>query len=162
RGADGNGVLPVRDDYGVRVDDRDDYGRVEPGGGLAGCGWPELQHALSLPHGGNGRRRHCYGRRRDVHDRRRPPARPDGRAATATTTVVSNPAAVSLAAAGLSCNTLYHFRMAATGGAATVTGADATFTTGACPLPAVTTGSATTITASGATLNATVDPKSLS
>ena len=36
------------------------------------------------------------------------------------------------AVTGLACNTLYHFRAVASNGGTTVTGADATFTTGAC------------------------------
>lgn len=62
---------------------------------------------------------------------------------------------VSAAIAGLSCNTTYHFRVKAVNSVGTTNGSDATFTTSACA-PTVTTGSATSITASGATLGGTV------
>jgi YD repeat-containing protein len=41
-------------------------------------------------------------------------------------------APVSAAISGLACNTLHHFRLAATNGAGTTNGTDATFTTAAC------------------------------
>lgn len=62
---------------------------------------------------------------------------------------------VSAAITGLSCNTTYHFRVTAVNSVGTTNGSDATFTTSACA-PSVTTGSATSITASGATLGGTV------
>jgi len=62
---------------------------------------------------------------------------------------------VSAAITGLSCNTTYHFRVKAGNSVGTTNGSDATFTTSACA-PTVTTGSATSITASGATLGGTV------
>jgi hypothetical protein len=68
-------------------------------------------------------------------------------------------APVSASLASLSCNTLYHFRVDADNGVGgTVSGADTTFTTAACPAgpPTATTGAATAIGASSATLNGTV------
>jgi len=58
---------------------------------------------------------------------------------------------------GLVCNTLYHFRARAVSSAGTTNGSDLTFTTTACP-PTVTTTAASSISATGATLNATVNP----
>ncbi len=64
---------------------------------------------------------------------------------------------VSAAITGLTCNTLYHFRVSASNSSGTSNGADMTFTTSACPLPpTVTTSAATALTSSGATLNGTV------
>ncbi len=59
---------------------------------------------------------------------------------------------------GLVCNTLYHFQATAANSAGTATGADATFTTSACPLtpPSVTTNAATSITATTAAMNGTL------
>ena len=67
-------------------------------------------------------------------------------------------AAVSAPIAGLICSTLYHFRAVGANTASTTNGADATFTTAACPVtgPTVTTGAASAISATGATLNGTV------
>jgi hypothetical protein len=62
---------------------------------------------------------------------------------------------VSAAITGLSCNTTYHFRVTAVNSVGSTNGSDATFTTSACA-PTATTGSATSITASGATLGGTV------
>ena len=42
--------------------------------------------------------------------------------------------ATALSVSGLSCNTLYHFRMNGVSGAGTTNGSDASFTTSACPL----------------------------
>src|SRR6185436_7946650 len=65
----------------------------------------------------------------------------------------------SLPASGLSCNTLYHFRIVGTNSAGTSNGLDNTFTTAACPpLPVVVTGSVTSITQTGGTLSGTVNP----
>ena len=68
----------------------------------------------------------------------------------------TSPVAVSAAIAGLVCDRSYHFRAVATNPGGTTNGADKTFTTGACPT--VVTGTATSITAAGATLNGTVNP----
>ena len=62
---------------------------------------------------------------------------------------------VSGAITGLTCNTTYHFRVKAVNSVDTTYGNDATFTTSPCA-PTVTTGTATSITASGATLDGTV------
>ena len=64
--------------------------------------------------------------------------------------------AVSANLTGLDDGTTYHYRVVATNGAGTSHGGDAVFTTLA--LPDVTTGAASGISASSATLNATVDP----
>jgi hypothetical protein len=65
---------------------------------------------------------------------------------------------------GLSCNKTYHFRAVGTNSGGTTYGLDGTFATSACPVtpPTVTTGSATGITATGATLNGTVNPNGVS
>jgi len=47
----------------------------------------------------------------------------------------TSPVAVSAVVNGLSCATLYHFRVVATSAGGTATGADATLTTAACPPP---------------------------
>jgi len=61
---------------------------------------------------------------------------------------------------GLACSTTYHYGLVATNSVGTSYGSDQTFTTSACPpeKPAVTTGSATSVTSSSATLNGTVNP----
>ncbi len=67
-------------------------------------------------------------------------------------------APVSAALAGLACNTVYHYRVDADNGVGgAVSGNDQAFVTAACPAgaPAATTGVATAITATGATLNGT-------
>ncbi|GEM_PF-1196486 len=64
--------------------------------------------------------------------------------------------AASAAVSGLLPNTTYHFRVVATNSVGTTTGGDLTFTTGFV-LPAATTDPATSVTASGATLNGTVN-----
>ena len=65
-------------------------------------------------------------------------------------------AAVSVNLTGLKPGTTYHYRVVATNAAGTSRGGDAVFST---PVPPdVSTGSASRITASSATLNATVDP----
>jgi hypothetical protein len=48
----------------------------------------------------------------------------------------ANASAVSAAITGLSCNTLYHFRVKGVNSAGTSNGGDLTFTTAACPVPA--------------------------
>ena len=67
-------------------------------------------------------------------------------------------AAVSAAIAGLVCNTQYHFRVVGANGSGTTNGGDLTFTTAACPAtaPTVTTAAASSVGATGATLNGTV------
>ena len=64
---------------------------------------------------------------------------------------------VSAMVGGLSANTTYHFRIAATNSGGTSQGGDQTLTTLAAP-PTVVTGPASSVTQSSATLNATVDP----
>jgi hypothetical protein len=63
---------------------------------------------------------------------------------------------VSAALSGLSSSTTYHFRLVATSSAGTSNGTDQTFTTGAAPV--VTTQAASSVGASSATLNGTVNP----
>ena len=59
--------------------------------------------------------------------------------------------------AGLTCNTLYHYRLHATYAGGTVHGSDATFTTTGCVSgPSVSTDAATAIARTSATLNGTV------
>ena len=72
-------------------------------------------------------------------------------------TVTTNGVAVSAAITGLTCGTLYQFRVHADNGTA-VDSASLTFTTSACPAgaPSATTAAASAIAASGATLNGTV------
>ncbi len=68
-------------------------------------------------------------------------------------------AAVSVPLAGLTCNTLYHFKVDANNGiGSTINGNDLTFMTSACPVaaPAATTGAASAVTAATAALNGTV------
>lgn len=79
---------------------------------------------------------------------------------TATATASPLPAnavntAVSAAVTGLTCNTLYHYRVNGANSAGTTNGSDATFTTSAC-VPTVTTNAATAVLTTGATLNGTV------
>lgn len=62
-----------------------------------------------------------------------------GSTATATQSPLAagaNASAVSAAITGLSCNTLYHFRVKGVNSAGTSNGGDLTFTTAACPVPA--------------------------
>lgn len=68
----------------------------------------------------------------------------------------STTVAVTSDLTGLKAGTTYHYRVVATNGSGTSNGSDAVFTT-TVP-PDVTTGAATSITASTATLNGTVDP----
>ncbi len=65
---------------------------------------------------------------------------------------------ITAALTGLVANTTYHFRIGATNLNGTVYGSDQAFTTGT-PAPTVTTGAATNLTASAATLNGTVNPQ---
>jgi hypothetical protein len=64
---------------------------------------------------------------------------------------------VSAAIAGLTPSTTYHFRVVATNRFGTAYGADQTFTAGKSP-PGASTGSATSISQTAATLNGAVDP----
>ena len=65
-------------------------------------------------------------------------------------------AAVSASLTGLTPGAAYHYRVVATNSAGTSRGADGVFTTSSPP--AVSTGAATSVTVSSATLNGTVDP----
>jgi phosphodiesterase/alkaline phosphatase D-like protein len=64
---------------------------------------------------------------------------------------------LSVGVGGLSPGTEYHYRIVATNATGTGNGDDATFTTASGP-PAVTTGSASSVTTSGATVAGTVNP----
>jgi hypothetical protein len=67
--------------------------------------------------------------------------------------------AVSASITGLSPSTTYHFRVVATNAKGTGKGADASFTSlSTPPAPTVVTGSASSVTQTAATLNATVNP----
>ena len=70
--------------------------------------------------------------------------------------------AVGANVAGLTANTLYHFRVVASNGAGTAMGSDRTFTT-LTPTgpPVVITNGATNVTASSGTLNGSLDPHGL-
>lgn len=72
----------------------------------------------------------------------------------------TTPQAVNASLSGLDPATTYHYRVVATNGVGSTAGADQTFTTGAAvPAPPVaTTGAATSVGATGATLSGTVDP----
>jgi plastocyanin len=62
----------------------------------------------------------------------------------------------------LSANTIYHYRIVASNSSGTRMGSDRTFTTlSATGAPVVTTGSATSVTSSSATLNGSLDPHGL-
>src|SRR5262249_38240703 len=63
---------------------------------------------------------------------------------------------VSVPVTGLTAGRTYHFRLVATSSAGTTNGSDATFVT--AEPPAATTSAASSITATGARLNGTVDP----
>ncbi len=69
----------------------------------------------------------------------------------------TSPVGVSLKLAGLTANSGYHYRIVATNAGGTSYGADASFNT-VPNAPTVTTGAASSITQTTATLNATVDP----
>ena len=61
-----------------------------------------------------------------------------GSSATATQSPVASgtgSTSVSAPLTGLTCNTLYHFRVSATNSVITTNGSDTTFTTSACPVP---------------------------
>ncbi len=68
----------------------------------------------------------------------------------------ANATAVSAVVTGLTCGTLYHFRVKGVNSVGTTNGGDLTFTTTACAAPTVTTNAATSLTTTGATLNGTV------
>jgi hypothetical protein len=70
----------------------------------------------------------------------------------------TNPVVVSASVTGLSANTLYYFRISATNAGGTSSGARETFRTLPKAPPTVVTGSATAVTQTSATLNATVNP----
>ena len=80
---------------------------------------------------------------------------------TADTGAGSGTAGVDVSApiAGLSPNTSYHFRIVARNAIGTRSGADKTFTTAAVHPPAVSTGAATAVTTTTATLKGTVNPQ---
>ena len=85
---------------------------------------------------------------------------PDGSAGSGTTAT-----AVSANLSGLTASTTYHFRLVASNSAGTTNGADATFTTSpvsAPQPPAVTTGSASAITSTTASVSGTINPHGLS
>lgn len=80
--------------------------------------------------------------------------------ATATVPADATAATVKVPITGLTTGTTYHFRVVATNPAGTVQGSDRTFTTVSSPrAPTISTLSATKITASGAQLNARVNPQ---
>jgi len=81
---------------------------------------------------------------------------------TAGQSMGSGSAALPLSASltGLTACTTYHYRATATSSAGTTNGADLTFET-SCPASVVTTGAATDVTTTGATLNGTVNPNGL-
>ena len=79
-----------------------------------------------------------------------------------TATAVESPVAgsatnatVSASVTGLTCNTIYHYRVTASSSGGATQGSDQVFTTAACA-PVVTTGAASAVTANGATLAGTV------
>jgi YVTN family beta-propeller protein len=82
---------------------------------------------------------------------------------TTSTSVGSGTTAVPVSdgISGLSPGNTYHFRIVATNAGGTNFGSDQTFTTGIDP-PTVTTGSATSVTSSSATLNGSVNPNGYS
>ncbi len=66
---------------------------------------------------------------------------------------------VSQALSGLAASTTYHYRLVATNASATVAGHDATFTTTATPAPTVSTGPASSVGSSSATLSGSLNPE---
>jgi phosphodiesterase/alkaline phosphatase D-like protein len=81
--------------------------------------------------------------------------------ATSATSAGAGTAAVAVQQGlnGLAASTIYHYRVVAVNAGGTVTGADATFTTSKPPAPVVSTLSATSVTATTAVVNATVNPE---
>ncbi len=77
--------------------------------------------------------------------------------AMTTSQPISSPGTVSIPVTGLASNTLYHCRLVVQTSGGTTQGADGTFTTLVQP-PVVSTGSATDITLTTATLNGTANP----
>jgi hypothetical protein len=80
---------------------------------------------------------------------------------TSAVSVGSGTAAVAIgggAVSGLSCDTVYHFHAVAVSNGVKTSGNDASFATAACAPPTVTTGVASTIGATTATLNGTANP----
>jgi hypothetical protein len=77
---------------------------------------------------------------------------------TASTNAGSGTASIAVTAplSGLTAATTYHYRLVATNAAGTSRGADGIFTTASAP--AAVTGTASSVTATSATLNGTVDP----
>jgi hypothetical protein len=72
----------------------------------------------------------------------------------------SSPEPVSATASGLTPDTTYLYRVVATNASGTTAGAVMSVTTGPGSIPVVTTGAASSITSTAATLTGTVDPKS--
>ena len=105
---------------------------VNPNGGEVGVGECKLEYGTTIAYG---------------HEAPCSPSPESGNSAVA----------VSALATGLSANTTYHFRIVATNAGGTSTGADQMFKT--LPnLPTVVTGSASPLTQTTTTLNATVNP----
>jgi hypothetical protein len=81
---------------------------------------------------------------------------------TQTTPAAAAPATVTATITSLTPATVYHYRLTATNPAGDSNGNDATLTTPVAPgKPTPTTGSATGVSTSGATLNATIKPNTL-
>ena len=76
----------------------------------------------------------------------------------------ANNQAISTDISGLQCNKLYHFRLQVDNGSGPVNGSEATFTTAACSAaaPVATTGAASAITATSATVSGLVDANNAS
>jgi hypothetical protein len=70
--------------------------------------------------------------------------------------------AVSVALSGLAQGTTYHYRLVALSAGRTVDGRDATFATAKTPSPGVSTGAATAVTTTAASLSGTIDPHGVS
>jgi hypothetical protein len=80
---------------------------------------------------------------------------------TSAVSVGSGTAAVAISGgviSGLSCDTVYHFHAMAVSNGVTTSGSDASFATAVCAPPTVTTGVASTVGATTATLNGTANP----